>query len=139
MLLRIAGVGLAATAGSSAGFFLYGGIRSMGETIGFSPSSAGFALIFVAVYGWFFVFAFFVLRRFVRRKATRPWPPWLRTYAVALAIGCAASEIELLVDEAAFQRDVALNPAVAQSRARWWPNGNGGLCYSPERGVWSTD
>ena len=68
----------------------------------------------------------------------------LATWLGGIMIGSATGETWLLLDEAAFRREVASlqtnkGTPTPHSRARWWPGRYNGLVFQPGRGHWGTD
>jgi len=135
--VRTVGICLISVLMFALGFWLYGGGRTLRETVGldikasFSGLFLGFLLPMVA--------ALTIL------ATSRIWFPKMRpliclsvALAVALLLGSFASEFWILRDEARFTRE-ANGRGNIYSRDRAWPNQDCSLVFIPGRGTHSTD
>ena len=116
--------------GLALSFWLYGGGRTMCETVGITW--AGFRCgAIVGVGGPMLAALLFV--PIVRRKKA-----FVVALTSAVVAGAIASELWILRDERIFIREVE-NRASLYSRARAWPNHRSSLVFVPGRGIHATD
>lgn len=127
--------------GLAASFWLYGGARTMRETVSFDivASVSGF------VFGVLLPLVIILPPLLVAKKLwhlEKGWrvPSWFIAFAICLLVGSLASEAWILRDEAQFSAEVSkTNKEVLYSRSRTWPNQTCSLVFVPGQGIHATD
>ena len=127
--------------GLAAGFWLYGGARTMSATVNFDMTAFLAGLVFGFVLPLVVVLPpLLIAKKFWLRERVWPLPSWFVALAVCLLAGSLASEGWILRDEARFSAEVSkTNGSNPYNRARVWPNQTGSLVFVPGEGIHSTD
>lgn len=122
-------------------FWLYGGARTMCETVGFSTRALIIGLLFGAVFPAVTAsFVLFVVRSFWPRLRSTSLLSITLGIGIGVVIGSILSECWILVDESKFASEVReVAPGLPYARPRAWPNQIGSLVYVPGKGVHATD
>jgi hypothetical protein len=128
-------------AGLAVGFWLYGGGRTMCETVGFTVPAFLFGLLLSVILPLILiVLPLLIAKNFWFREKAWPLSSLFMTFAVCLLIGSFASEVWILRDEAKFEDEVKhLDPETPYSRSRAWPNRTTSLVFVPNVGIHATD
>jgi len=134
--LTAANVVVAAIVGAWA-FFFYGVGRTMTECVGVSPRGTFGGLFICAALTLPSVVGMWIGARLLVRGGLTDGI--VAAIVVGILAGCVASEAAILADEAQFAAEVARDPSADYSRARAWPNRNGGLVYVTGLGIHATD
>ena len=132
---------LATFIGLAAGFWLYGGARTMQETVGLDISAFLVGLFLSFILPLLVVLPpVITAKKFWLREKVWSWPAWVVAFALSLFAGSLASEAWILADEARFAAEVPKrNSEAIYHRARAWPNQNCSLLFVPGAGIHSTD
>ena len=127
--------------GLATGFWLYGGARTMRETVSFDITAFLSGLAFGVVLPLVVILPpLFTAKKFWLRQKVWPVPSWFVAFAGCLLAGSLASEGWILRDEARFAAEVSkTNSDAPYSRSRAWPNQTGSLVFVPGEGIHSTD
>lgn len=119
------------------GFWLYGGGRTLRETVGFDVLASLSGLFLGFFLPMIFALAILVWSR-IWTSQMRRLPVLSSALAMTLILGSVVSEFWILRDEARFSNE-ASGREVIYSRERAWPNQDCSLVYVPGQGIHSTD
>lgn len=127
--------------GFAAGFWNYGGVRTMQETVGFDSAAFGFGLLLGVVFFPSMAVLPLLLARTIwpNLKSWTP-PSAFVALGVALLVGSVFSEWWILRDESKFSDEVSqVSLSSPYGRARAWPNEGCRLVFIPGQGIHATD
>ena len=124
----------------AAGFYSYGGARTMAETFTFDLAASLYGLLLGVVIPVLFVGPIAAGKKLWGRE--KLWPPsaLFLLFASSLLVGSLISECWILMDEARFAGEVSRSAGTNLfSRPRAWPNELCSLVFVPGKGIHSTD
>jgi hypothetical protein len=120
-------------------FWIYSGVRTWSETVGFS--SRGFFTGLAVALVLDLPIYFFALAACAKGYLGTFRKPGIFSVVALMVVLCAsiASELLILNDERSFVMEAQASKQFPFSRARMWPNKDCTLIYTPEKGVWATE
>jgi len=122
------------------GFWMYGCLRTMQETVGFNIQTTSISILFTAALSTPIILFLFLGFKLILKIKAKANTLAISIFYLSIILGSSVSECWILQDERNFSREISqISPTEVYSRARAWPNEAALLVFVPNEGIHATD